>query len=245
MLLAAGAGTRLRPLTDARPKPMLEVGGRPLIEHTVRQLVACGVEEMVMNLHHCPGVVEGHFGDGARFGVKLSYSFEETLHGTAGSLVPVADRFRGEPFFLIYGDNLTTCDFRRLAETHERGGGVATIALFWKEDVTPHSAVELQSDERITRFVEKPKPEEAPSHYMSAGMNIIEPAVFDVIPTDRPADFGFDIFPALLARGLRLQGYTMGADEGLWWIDTPQHYARVSELWKDGGPPRPRYGPSR
>lgn len=237
MVLAAGAGTRLRPLTDTRPKPMLEVGGRPLVEHTVRQLAACGVQEMVMNLHHCPDAVRTHFGDGSRFGVRVTYSYEETLRGTAGSLVPVADQFLGEPFFLIYGDNLTTCDFRRLTEAHERGRGAATIALFWKEDVTPHSAVELQDDGRITRFVEKPRAEEAPSHYISAGMNILEPAVLDVIPRDRPSDFGFDVFPAMLNRQMKIQGYAMSGAEWLWWIDTPEHYARVFESWKNG-PPR-------
>ena len=239
MLLAAGAGTRLRPLTNSRPKPMLDVGGRPLIEHTVRQLVACGVTEMVMNLHHCPDAVRLHFGDGTRFGVRLSYSYEPTLRGTAGSLVPVMEHFRGEPFFVIYGDNLTTCDFRKLSETHAQSKAAATIALFWKEDVTPHSAVELQPDNRITCFVEKPKAEEAPSHYISAGMNILEPTVLDVIPIDRPSDFGFDIFPAMLARGMPIQGYPMSPEEWLWWIDTPEHYARVAALWKTGVPDAP------
>jgi NDP-sugar pyrophosphorylase family protein len=243
MLLAAGAGTRLRPLTNDRPKPMIEIGGRPLIEHTVRQLAACDVEEMVMNLHHCPDVVRAHFGDGRAFGVRISYSYEPTLLGTAGSLVPAADRFRGEPFFLIYGDNLTTCDFRRLTAAHDAAGGAATIALFWKDDVTPHSAVQLEADGRITRFVEKPRREEAPSHFISAGMNVLDPIVLDHIPRNRPSDFGFDVFPALLAAGLRLQGYTMSPNEGLWWIDTPEHHARVSELWKDGAPPRTAHPP--
>lgn len=237
VLLAAGQGTRLSPFTDDRPKPMIEVGGRPLIEHTILQLVDYGVREVVINLHHRPDVVRDHFGDGRRHGMRIDYSFEPELLGTAGAVKRAAASWCGRPFFVIYGDNLTTCNFARLAEAHAIGGGIATVALFWKDDVTPHSAVELQPDDRITQFVEKPTADAAPSHWISAGMNIVEPAVLDVIPGDRPCDFGFDVFPRLLRDGQRIQGYRMGPDEGLWWIDTPEHYARVSELWKNGTPP--------
>lgn len=237
VLLAAGQGTRLRPMTNDRPKPMIEIGGRPLMEHTVRQLVDYGVREIFVNLHHCPDVVRDYFGDGGRFGVRFGYSVETDLLGTAGAVKRMAASLADQPFFVVYGDNLTTCDFGRLAQAHSAGGGTATVALFRKEDVTPHSAVELQPDDRITRFVEKPKAEDAPSHWISAGMNVMEPAVLDCIPDDRPCDFGFDVFPRLLREGRKIQGYRMGPHEGLWWIDTPEHYRRVSELWKNGTPP--------
>src|SRR5262249_16699191 len=110
-------------------------------------------------------------------------------------------------------------------------------ALFWKEDVTPHSAVELEPDDRITRFVEKPKAEEAPSHWISAGVNIMEPDVLAQIPDGGPSDFGFDVFPRLLESGARRQGYRMDEREGLWWIDTLEHYERVRTLWATGRPP--------
>jgi NDP-sugar pyrophosphorylase family protein len=237
VLLAAGQGTRLRPLTNDRPKPMIEIGGRPLIEHTVRQLVDYGVREIIINLHHCGEVVRDHFGDGRRFDARIDYSFEPRLLGTAGAVKRVAAALSGAPFFVIYGDNLTTCDFGRLAARHSGAAAIATVALFWKDDVTPHSAVELQDDDRITRFVEKPAAEDAPSHWISAGMIVLEPAVLEFIPDERPCDFGFDVFPGLLRAGHRVQGYRMGPGEGLWWIDTPEHYARVSELWKNGAPP--------
>jgi mannose-1-phosphate guanylyltransferase len=237
VVLAAGQGTRLRPMTNDRPKPMIEIGGRPLVEHTVLQLAGCGVERIIMNLHHCPDVVREHFGDGRRHGVHIEYSIEPELLGTAGAVKRMASSLGGRPFYVVYGDNLTTCDFGRLAQAHVDGGATATIALFWKEDVTPHSAVELQPDDRITRFVEKPKAEEAPSHWISAGMNVMESAVLDCIPDDRPCDFGFDVFPRLLRERHRIKGYKMGPHEGLWWIDTPEHYARVAALWKNGAPP--------
>lgn len=236
MLLAAGQGTRLRSLTDHLPKPMLPVGSRPLLEYTILRLARYGVREIAINLHHCPDVVEQYFGDGSRYGLHIEYSFEPQLLGTAGAVKKMSSFFQGEPFLLLYGDNLTTCDLDRLISLHQEQASIATIALFWKDDVSPHSAVELQSDARITRFVEKPRPQDAPSHWISAGVNVLEPQVLDYIPTDRPSDFGFDIFPSLLAHGERLYGYYMSQDEGLWWIDTPEHYWRICDLWKDGFP---------
>ena len=237
VLLAAGPGTRLGPLTDNRPKPMLLVGGRPLIEYTVLRLARSGVQELMINLHHHADAVCRHFGDGRSHGVKIGYSFEEELLGTAGAVKRIAAWLRGKPFFVVYGDNLTTCNFERLVQAHLAGAATATLALFWKDDVTPHSAVELQPDDRISQFVEKPKAAEAPSHWISAGVNVMQPCILDSIPDDRPSDFGFDIFPRLLREGRRIQGYRMSPSEGLWWIDTVEHYERVCALWETGAPP--------
>ena len=235
MLLAAGSATRLGPLAEEIPKPMLAVGGRPLIEHTVRQLARYGVEDIVVNLHKLGHVVRDHFGDGSRFGVRMHYSEEPVLLGTAGGVracAPLLD----EPFLLVYGDNLTTCRFDALVDYHRATGGIATIALFWRDDVSAHSAVERRADGRIVRFVEKPKRGEAPSQWISAGVVVFEPAIMEYIPAGRPADFGFDVFPAALQAGEAIYGYEMAADEGLGWSDTPEHYRRVTALWRDGFP---------
>jgi mannose-1-phosphate guanylyltransferase len=235
MLLAAGSATRLGRLAQEVPKPMLEVGGRPLIEHTVRQLARYGVEDIVINLHRLGDVVKAHFGDGSRFGVRMHYSDEPAPLGTAGGVrkcAPLLD----ETFLLVYGDNLTTCRFDALVDFHREHGGLATIALFWRDDVSAHSAVERRPDGRIVRFVEKPRPEEAPSHWISAGVIVFEPEIMSFIPPDRPADFGFDVFPAVLRAGGAIYGYEMGPDEGLWWIDTPESHARVTALWREGFP---------
>jgi len=235
MLLAAGSATRLGALAQAVPKPMLPVGGRPLIEHTVRQLVRYGVRDIVINLHTRGDVIRAHFGDGARFGARIHYSEEATLLGTAGAVKRCAS-ILDETFLLVYGDNLTTCRFDALVEFHRVHGGIATIALFWRDDVSAHSAVDRAADGRIVRFVEKPTPAEAPSHWISAGVIVFEPAIAAFIPEGRPADFGFDVFPAVIRAGEAIYGYEMGANEGLWWIDTPEHYERVSALWSDGFP---------
>src|SRR5205085_1348198 len=109
MVLVAGQGTRLRPLTDEMPKPMLPIGGRPLVEHTILQFAEIGVREIGFNLHHCPQVVTEFFGDGSRYGMRFHYSYEPELLGSAGGLKQMESMFPGEPFYVMYGDNLTTC----------------------------------------------------------------------------------------------------------------------------------------
>jgi len=236
MLLAAGSATRLGPLAGTIPKPMLDVGGRPLIEHTVRQLARYGVTDIVVNLHRLGDVVRTHFGDGSRFGVRMRYSQEDTLMGTAGGVKQAETLLGHEPFIVVYGDNLTTCRFDAIVEYHRAHGGLGTIALFWRDDVSPHSAVERTAEGRILRFVEKPKNDEAPSHWISAGVIVFEPKVFDYIEPGRQVDFGFDVFPALLRAGEAIYGYEMSPSEGLWWIDTPENHARVTALFRDGFP---------
>lgn len=233
IVLCGGKATRLAALTADRPKPMLEVGGRPLVEHTIRQLAAIGVQEIGINLFQHPDAVRSHFGDGARFGVSLTYSVEPEPFGTAGALRAFR-RMLSEPFFVAYGDNLTTCNFGALADSHASLGGIGTIALYWRDDVTKHSAVQIQPDMRITQFVEKPRAEEAPSQWISAGMMVLDPAILGYIPAVGHADLGFHTLPAVLAGGERLNGYYMQDGEGLWWIDTPGDYERVTDEWAEG-----------
>jgi NDP-sugar pyrophosphorylase family protein len=234
VLLAAGKGTRLHPLTESRPKPMLLIGESPVLEYTIRRLVRYGISEIAINLHHSAQVVIDYFGDGSRHGVKIVYSYEPSLLGTAGAIKKLSPLLRNESFYVQYGDNLTTCELERFTLFHEQHGGIASIALFYKEDVTPHSAVELMPDGRITRFVEKPKAEEAPSQWISAGVLLLEPEILDFIPANAVYDFGFHLFPKLLSRGEKIYGYCMSGSEGLWWIDTPLDYKRIGELFTKG-----------
>jgi NDP-sugar pyrophosphorylase family protein len=236
MFLSAGRSTRLSALTGEMPKPMLPIAGKPLIEHTIRKFAKAGVTEAMINLHHRAEAVPAYFGDGSQFGLRLHYSFEPELLGTAGGLRACRSFFGDEPFYVMYGDNLTTCNLASLAAHHEACGGVGTIALFWRDDVTPHSAVAIEPDTRITGFIEKPRAEEAPSHWISAGLMVFETRIFDSIPDKIPSDLGFDVFPQALAGGEKLYGYYMKGEEGLWWIDTPEHYERTSDLWRDGFP---------
>jgi mannose-1-phosphate guanylyltransferase len=236
MLLAAGRSTRLAAVAQGRPKPMMLIGGRPLMEHAVRQLAHAGVSDVMINLHQHGDAIEAHFGSGTGFGLRVHYSHEPDLLGTGGGIRRCREFFEDAPFFVQYGDNLTTCRLDRLVAHHAQHHGMVTMALYWRDDVSPHSAVSIQPNTRITAFSEKPRREEAPSHWISAGVMVFEPRVLDRIPPTVPCDLGFDVFPQLIADGECVYGYYMTGNEGLWWIDTPEHYQRTSATWKDGFP---------
>lgn len=233
MILAAGEGTRLRPLTNNIPKPMMLVSGKPLLHHVIEHAARHGIRDFVINLHYRPETVTDYFGDGTRLGVTISYSYEPMLLGTAGAIKKVKESFDAT-CLLLYGDNLTSCDITRLCEFHSRTRGAISVALFERNNVSQSGVAELDGD-RIVRFVEKPLANETSSRWVSAGILVVEPEVFDLIPDDQPSDFGRDIFPALLTSGRSIYGYRMGADERLWWIDTPQDYERVCTMWNGGG----------
>lgn len=233
MILAAGEGRRLGTTTMDRPKPMIEVGGQPILEHTIRLLSRYGVREIIINLHHCPEVVTGYFGDGSSLGVDIQYSHEVSLLGTAGAVKNVA-QYLTETFLVIYGDNLTTCQFDRMIEFHRAKNGVATMALFHRENATASGIAELDSDDRIVRFVEKPRAGEVFSSWVNAGMMVLEPAVLGFIPSGGASDFGKEILPALLAGGDPVYGYRM--TEGLWWVDSPEDLERTTREFKDASP---------
>jgi NDP-sugar pyrophosphorylase family protein len=226
MLLAAGQGARLRPLTQTVPKCMVEIGGKPLLEHNVEWLKRYGVTDLIINLHYLAEAVEGHFGDGSRWGLRITYSRERELLGTAGAVRNVKDFFDG-PFFVWYGDNLSTCRLDRLWAKHAEKGGIATIALHEREDPTQSGIVGLDGDDRITRFLEKPRQDQIFSHWVSAGILALDPKVIDSIPSDGASDFGRDIFPRLLKEGAAIYGYKLSDDEGLRWIDTASDLERV------------------
>jgi NDP-sugar pyrophosphorylase family protein len=203
---------------------MIPIRGRPILEHNVRMLARYGVDEVVINLHHRGDAIRAHFADGARFGLHIEYAEEPVLLGTAGALNAVRGRIR-EPFFLIYGDNLTTCRLDRLRARHP-ADAVATVALFERADVAQSGVAALDAHERITAFVEKPAPGTEPSHWVSAGVMVLAPEIFEFIPPAGPSDIGRDVLPAALAAGRRVEGYRM--DERLWWIDSHADYERTS-----------------
>jgi NDP-sugar pyrophosphorylase family protein len=224
VLLAAGEGLRLGSTTADRPKPMIEIGGRPILEHNVRLLAGYGIHELIINLHYRPEIIVQHFGDGTSFGVRITYSHEATLLGTAGAVKNVANHLT-ETFLVFYADNLTDCDLRRLIDFHSGKRGCGTIALFHRENATASGIAELNADDRILRFVEKPRREEIFSSWVNAGMLVLEPSVIPLIPNDRPSDFGRDVLPSLIQSDQGLFGYRMS--EGLWWVDSPEDLERT------------------
>ncbi len=210
MILAAGEGTRLRPLTATIPKPMLPLADRPLLEHLLDLLRCHGVSEVAINLHHLPQVIPAHFGDGRRFGVRITYSYEERLLGSAGAIKKLEGLF-DETFLVLYGDVLTDLDLTALRAFHGARGAALTMALHQPPDLTRCGVVEIDPEGRVLSFREKPAPDEVCSPWANAGVYVVEPEVQRFIPAGQPFDFGADLFPLLLERGLPVYGYATGA----------------------------------
>jgi NDP-sugar pyrophosphorylase family protein len=240
LLLAAGEGTRLRPLTEKLPKPMIPIAGKPILEYNVEWLAQHGIREIAINLHHCPQAVMNHFGDGSRFGVSITYSYEPELLGTAGAVKKLESFLQGTPstssgqaFLVVYGDNLIDCDLKRLLSFHHERGGLVTIVLHYRDDVSNSGVVAVETQDRVTSFVEKPKAQKVFSHWVNAGILVLEPEVVKYIPSGIPSDFGKEILPQLLEQGAELYGYRITDSERIWWIDTPGDLERVEMIFKE------------
>jgi mannose-1-phosphate guanylyltransferase len=228
MILAAGLGTRLRPITYGMPKPMVPVLNRPVMEHIARLLARHGFSEAIANLHWFPELIEGHFGDGSKFGIELSYSREEQLLGTSGG-VRYAAEFLGDSFLVISGDALTDIDLIAMREFHESHDGIATLATKRVEDTSQFGVAITGADGRIQGFQEKPDPAEALSDLANCGIYMFRAEIFDFFPgpgkaklaaPDDPAgfaDWATDVFPALL--------------EG----DVPFYSHEIDAYWNDIG----------
>jgi mannose-1-phosphate guanylyltransferase/mannose-1-phosphate guanylyltransferase/phosphomannomutase len=209
MVLAAGLGTRLRPITYAMAKPMVPVLNRPVMEHIVRLLARHGFTETIANLYWFPELIEGHFGDGSEFGIELSYRREEQLLGTAGGVRNASD-FLGDSFLVVAGDALTDIDFAAMREFHESHDGLATVATKRVPDTDQYGVVIAGEDGRIQGFQEKPDPAEALSDLANTCIYMFRSEVFDHFPApgtskaagpdDPPefADWAMDVFQALL-----------------------------------------------
>jgi len=211
MVLAAGLGTRLRPLTYEITKPMVPVLDRPVMEHIVDLLGRHGFLEVIANLHYFPDSIREHFGE------RLHYHMEEELLGTAGGVRACASFFGEEPFLVISGDALTDIDLTALAARHRQTGGIATLAVKQVAETREYGVVLHDRDGRITGFQEKPEPEEALSDLGNCGIYVFDPRIFDYFP-DRPfADWAQDVFPVLLEN------------------DVPFHIHEVREYWNDIG----------
>jgi mannose-1-phosphate guanylyltransferase/mannose-1-phosphate guanylyltransferase/phosphomannomutase len=192
MVLAAGLGTRLRPLTFEISKPMVPVLDRPVMAHILDLLERNGVERVIANLHYHPDPIREYFGE------RLAYNEEAELLGTAGGVRACAEFFDGEPFLVISGDALTDIDLGAFARRHREAGGIATLAVKQVPDTREYGVVLHDRAGRITGFQEKPEPDEALSDLGNCGIYMFEPAIFDYFP-DRPfVDWAQDVFPTLL-----------------------------------------------
>lgn len=211
MVLAAGLGTRLRPITYELPKPMVPVLDRPVMAHTIDLLQQHGIDRIVANTHYFPETLRDYFKD------EIEFIYEPDLLGTAGAVRNAKEFFGDEPFLVISGDALTDLDVTALLERHKAAGGVATLCVTEVTETSQYGVVLNDSDGRITGFQEKPHPDEALSNLANCGMYVFSPEIFDYYPEADFADFAEDIFPALLAH------------------DVPFFVHKIDQYWNDVG----------
>ena len=211
MVLAAGLGTRLKPLTYELPKPMVPVLDRPVMAHIVRLLEAQGFDELIANLHWFPDAITGYFGD------RLTYRHEPELLGTAGGVRGVRDFFGNEPVVVISGDALTDLDVGALVARHREAGGIATLTVKQVPDTREYGVVIHDEDGRVQGFQEKPDRAEALSDFGNCGIYCFSPEIFDFFPDADPVDWAQDVFPVLLDN------------------DVPFHVHVTDSYWNDVG----------
>jgi len=223
-LLAAGVGSRLRPITDATPKCMLAIGDRPLLDLWLDAFDRAGVDEVLVNLHHLPHAVRRHLARRAGPPAVRTF-FEPELLGSAGTLLANRDWVRDEKMFLAcYADNLTDFDLRSLIDAHREHDPVATLTVFHSPNPSAGGVMEVDAAGRVTGFAEKPA--HPVSDLVNAGMYAFHPSVLDEIEGPPPRDIGYDLLPRLVgrARTVPVDGYFRD-------IGTIDAYRQAREEW--------------
>lgn len=205
-ILAGGEGTRLRPYTYTTPKPMLLVGGRPILHYVIEHLRANGFKDVVLTVGYLHEKISDYFSDGRKFGMKISYAVEKEAMGTAGSILAAADRPK-EPFLVVMGDAIMNINLKKMVDAHKKSGAIATVALL-KHITKIHYGVAKTKDESIISFQEKPELE----HYINTGAYVLSPEIFNFI--NDKEDFAKDVFPRLLSKGKKICAYKL--DNGVW-----------------------------
>ncbi len=203
VILAGGEGTRLKPLTNTRPKPLLPVLGRPCIEYVIDSLASAGVEEIFLACGYRSQDIVKSLGDATHYGAKIVYAYEETLMGTAGAVKLLQGKLHGT-FIVGSGDTLTDADLGHLIDFHREKHAFVTMALTEVERPEQFGIVGVGAQGKIERFKEKPKPEEVFSNVINAGTYVLEAEALDHIPSATKYDFSKNLFPDLLQQGKAL-----------------------------------------
>lgn len=233
VILAGGKGDRLKPLTDDKPKVMLEIGGRPVIDYNVNLLKEAGISDVIITLYHKSGAVTGYFKDGAGRGIKIAYSLQDALKGTAGDLKSVKREF-ASAFTLVYGDNFSNCALKTVIGYHSKNKGIATIVLF-DRDINPNSGIAggcVDIDRETGRIRKFTEGKGVLTGYVNAGIYVLDPAILGEIPANTVYDFGRDLFPALIEKGQAIYGYIMPPDEYLFGIDNMECYETTKKFYE-------------
>jgi mannose-1-phosphate guanylyltransferase len=237
MILAAGKGTRVRPITHTIPKPMIPILQKPVMEFLVELLRQHGFDQIMVNVSHLADVIENYFRDGQKFGVQIAYSFEGRIEegemigeaiGSAGGMKRIQDfsPFFDDTFVVLCGDALIDLDLTAAVKWHREKGAIATIVMksVPREEVPSYGVVVTDDSGKIQAFQEKPSVEEALSTDINTGIYIFEPEIFKYIPSGQEYDIGSQLFPALVAAGAPFYGISMDFE----WVDI----GKVPDYWR-------------
>ncbi|MEW6203104.1 MAG: sugar phosphate nucleotidyltransferase [bacterium] len=212
VLMAGGEGTRLRPLTLNKPKPLMPVCNKPIMEHILERLREADITEIYVTLHYLASEIQTYFNDGKNFGVNLFYSIEESPLGTAGA-VKLLEKYFTDTFLIMSGDALTDIDLVKAVKFHKKVGSIATIVLTRVESPLEYGVVIVDDAGKVIRFLEKPGWGEVFSDTVNTGIYILEPDVFNLMEEGGVYDFSRDLFPRLLADGAPIYG---SVQDGYW-----------------------------
>lgn len=227
LIMAGGFGSRMKELTKDRPKPMLSLQGKPILEYSIDLCKRHGIDDIAISVYYFKDQIKEYFGDGSRFGVRITYVEEPSPLGTAGGLW-LCREWTTEPFMMCNADELKDVDLTSMYTQHVKSGASATIALRQVDDPSEYGVVDLKGN-AIKRFVEKPAKGQAPSNYINAGLYILNPSVVDYVPIGRPSMMEKDVFPRL-AEIEMLSGFVF---DGQWFdTGTPERYNHAEKQWK-------------
>ena len=224
LFLVGGQGTRLRPLTDKLPKPMVPVMGKPLLERNLELLKLHGVDEIVLSTCYQPEVIEQYFGDGSDWGMKICYVRENLPLGTGGA-IKNCEKYLDDTFFVFNADILSNINFSEMLRYHKRKKADVTVAVTRVNNPSAYGVIECDKNGYAVTFREKPAPHKTVSHFINAGVYIFEPDVLKLIPTGRSVSVEREVFPELLKKGNRIAVYK-GCN---YWLDigTPEKYVQA------------------
>ncbi len=235
LVLAGGFGTRLRPLSCSRPKTLFPLANQPIIDYALQSLAEGGVDTVILSVHYMADQIVRYLGP-TKYDMDILISREQRPLGKGGGIKNAEDILNGEPFIVFNGDIIADLDLRRFKSFHEEKGGLATIALYQVTDPSRYGSVELDREGRITRFVEKPEPGQAPSNLINAGIYVLEPEVLEYMPPGKKFDTEEEVFP-ILAQESKLFGFEF---HGYWSdIGVPEEYLNANATMLDkrsGGP---------
>jgi mannose-1-phosphate guanylyltransferase / phosphomannomutase len=221
VVMAGGEGSRLRPITSTRPKPLVPVVNRPILWHVLRLLKRTGISESYITLHYLADQITMAFGNGSEIGIPINYSFEDKPLGTAGSVKAIEENL-SDTFMVISGDVMTDFDLKELIDFHKKKGAAVTIGLTRVENPLEYGVILSDEEGKVKRFLEKPGWSEVFSDTVNTGVYIIEPEVMKHVVQEKSYDFSKDLFPNILKQGLPIYAYTMSG----YWCDVgmPSQY---------------------